>query len=95
MDNSRKNDSIATKTHPTTANQQREIIYDQANQKSGEMSSGAAGATASAPSGATTGAASKTETTEKMPENIGGGVQRDQSSVDTTGIVKKVLVILW
>jgi regulator of G-protein signaling len=83
MDNSRKNDSIATKTHPqkTAVNQQQTSVYDQ-NQQPGEMLAGHGMAA--------TGAAIKTETTsatEKMSadHNIGvGGVQRDQSSVDTT-----------
>ena len=83
MDNSRKNDSIATKTHPQkTAVNQQQTVYDQ-NQQPGEMLAGGMAAT---------GAAIKTEATEtKMSaDNIGvGGVQRDQSSVDTTGIVKE------
>ena len=85
MDNSRKNDSIATKTHPqkTAVNQQQTSVYDQ-NQQPGEMLAGHGMAA--------TGAAIKTEANEtKMSaDNIGvGGVQRDQSSVDTTGIVKE------
>ena len=87
MDNSRKNDSIATKTHPqkTAVNQQQMPIYDQ-NQQPGEMLAGHGMAT--------TGAAIKTEAieTKMSADNIGvgvGGVQRDQSSVDTTGIVKE------
>ena len=88
MDNSRKNDSIATKTHPTTTANQQQTVYDQ-TQQAGEMLAGMAA----------TGAASKTETntaTEKiMSDNIiGGGVQRDQTSVDTTGILKGVLEVL-
>ena len=41
MDNSRKNDSIATKTHPqkTAVNQQQTSVYDQ-NQQPGEMLAG-------------------------------------------------------
>ena len=45
MDNSRKNDSIATKTHPQkTAVNQQQTVYDQ-NQQPGEMLAGGMAAT--------------------------------------------------